>query len=154
MFNENDPPTTYKDFRKQVLKTVSEAEIDCDDDYETAVFMVNRDNEGKIVYAQDIYEDTDGELSPETILYMILPHHIRTFNSKFYAVVLPTEVYLGGKEEEFVLLLVGDLDNTELLKAPIEVNHNMLELLPWEQIDLEDFDDLVIPFRRSIVLQG
>jgi hypothetical protein len=77
MFDTDDPPASYKEFVKQIRKTVETAEIKNEEDYDTAVFFVNKFGEAGIVYAFEIFQEHNEEIDPNEILYSELPNILR-----------------------------------------------------------------------------
>jgi hypothetical protein len=156
-FDEYDPPDSYKKFRKQVMQTVEEAEVEEDDEFDCALFMVNRVPEGKILYIEDILPDEEEQetLSISFLLETVFPHIIKKNNSKFFAFVMPAmKNSETGEPHEIVLLLSGSVGATDLFSAEATVEDGYYELEPWQKEDVMQYSDLVVPFRRAIVLEG
>jgi hypothetical protein len=171
VFDIENPPTSYRKFRKNILSTIENAEVDEDEEYDVALFLVSRDNEGDIISPQTIIdelaEEVDSDL-PEAILpesfivENIFPNRIKDFNSKFFAIVFQA-THLDEDDEEFQVVIcllgsgptaqnfVGDID---LLKAQIYEEDGELGLDPWQPVALDVFSSLVIPYRRAICPQG
>ena len=151
VFDTDDPPTSYKQFVKQIRKTVEEAQIHYEEDYDTAIFYVNNVGEAGIVYAFEIFQQENEEIDPDTILYASLPEILRQNNARFYALVLPAE----DKNGEVVMLLTGDINETHLLQAEIDRDEGQyIELEPWERLNVMNFPEITVPFRRAITYQG
>lgn len=155
MFDPDNPPDTYKKFKKELKRTLEDAEIDSDEEYETALFIVNRDNEGEVIFAEQIYEDHEGKITPDQILMVAMPIYIKAFNSKYFGLVLPTlHNKADGTERDIVLLITSDVANMEIVEAELDREQDLIELEPWEKQNVEDFIDIALPLRRAITLQG
>lgn len=158
MFDPFDPPTDYKSFYKEILRTVEEAEIDVDEPYDLALFTVSRDDEGEVYYIDDLLESLDPETEMEEVVNTYLPEIIKKDNSKFFAFVFPgfeiKEQEGGGPE--LVCVLTGGLFEMNLITSEIERDEDetYAELSPWEQQNPEDYLNLTIPFRKSITYQS
>ncbi len=136
---------------RQIRKTVENAEIDSEDDFDTAIFYVNKDGEADIVYAFEIYKEANEEIDPNTILSLALPGILKENEARFYALVLPAEDANG----EVVMLLTGDINDTHLLQAEIDREYGeYIELEPWERLNVLNFPEISVPFRRAVTYQG
>lgn len=151
MFDLENPPEDYKKFTKAIKKTLEAAEIEDDDDFDTALFVVNRDKEGQIYYAYEVWERAEGKIEPEQILYQVFPTLIRNFNSKYYAVALPAARPSG---EDILILISGDINVTDVLIADVEKEDGYLALDSWEKRSFEEFPEITQALRHSITLQG
>lgn len=170
-FDITDPPTTYRKFRKAILSSIEEAEVEEDEEYPMCLFLVNRENEADIVYPQEIIEELEEELDEEEVgdipapfvVNKIFPQKLKEFNSKFFAIVFQgTYTDEDGDIFDIVLVLSGcapgysDLmGEMDLLKAEIFVEEDgYCDLEPWEKMELDHLPELVTSFRRAIVNQG
>lgn len=152
VFDTDDPPTSYKQFQKEVRKTIEDAQIHYEEDFDTAIFYVNASGEGGIVYAFEIYQKENEDIDPDTILYNSLPTILQENSARFYALVLPAEDTKGG---EVVMLLTGDINETHLLQAELDRDEGQfIELEPWERLNVMNFPEITVPFRRAITYQG
>ncbi len=156
-FDVDSPPDTYKKFRKEILNTIEEAEIDEDEQYPTALFMVDKDGEGDILYVSDFIDE--GEFDEETPLQMIiekvLPNIVRDNNSKYFAFVFPGHKIDDDEQVEIVGILTGSIFSTDMYCAEVfREQEEFAELDQWERDDTETYPSLVIPFRRAITYQG
>lgn len=151
MFDPSDPPDNFKEFSKQVRKSLEYAEIDSDDDYDSAIFYVSHNQDADIIYAFKIFEEHEQRIDPDQILYHLFPAMLKGEAAKFFALVLPAEKKSG---EEVVMLLIGDINETHLFQAELDREYDNIELEPWERLDVMDFPELAVPYRRAIVYQG
>lgn len=153
MFDVDDPPKNYKTFFNQVRRTLEDADIELDDDYNTAIFYVTHEGEANIVYAFEVYENAEGAVDGDDILYMVLPSHLKSEGVKYYALVLPAVTREG---DDVVMLLSGDVNETQLMQAELnrEDDEDYIILEPWEKLDVLDFPELSVPYRRCVVYQG
>lgn len=155
MFDVDNPPDTYKKFKRAIIKTIEAEEIlSEDEDFETALFIVNRNKEGDIVYADDIWELRQGNVTPEEILYSIFPDKIRKFNSKYFALVMAAAKKFGDDIEDIVILMTGDMNQIEVMVSILDREDYYVELEPWEKESVMNFPDIGAVFRRAITLQG
>jgi hypothetical protein len=151
----NNPPSTYKNFRREIRNTIENTEIESEDDFDTAVFLVSRDGEATIVHAFEIFEEHDEEIDPDDILYEEMPKAIREFNSKFFALVMPaTHNDSQGNSTDVIIVMTSDLGELNIIQAEVIRDKEYLELEAWEAKDPESFENLTVPFRHAITYQG
>lgn len=151
VFDTDDPPTSYKQFQKQIRQTIEQAEIHYSEDFDTAIFYVDSNGRGGIVYAFEVYQQENENIDPDTILYSSLPTILKEKNARFYALVLPAE----DAETEVIMLLTGDINETHLLQAEMDRDDGQfIELEPWERLNVMNFPEITVPFRRAITYQG
>lgn len=150
-FDSENPPTSYKQFQKEIRKTIEDIEIDSGEEFDTAVFYVDKNGEADIIYAFEIFEEENEEIDPDSILYNVMPNILKENNARFYALVLPAET----SGSEVVMLLTGDINETHLIQAEIDREYGkFLELEPWERLDVLSFPELSVPYRRAVTYQG
>jgi hypothetical protein len=158
VFDEDSPPENYKDFRKEILRTIEEAQIETEEEeFPTALFMVDRENNGKIVYVSDLDEEFEPDTPVEYIIQTHFPLMVQQNNSKFFAFVFQGMRWIDNEDgDEVVAILSGSIDNMDIYFAEIirDEEEEFCELEPWEKESVSNFGDLVVPFRRSICPQG
>lgn len=159
MFDPDNPPTDYEDFKKEILRTIDDADIEVDEGYDTALFMTNRNDEGKIIYVEDItdqLEEEHPELGLEEVIENYLPEFIKRFGSKFFAFVFPGfEITEKDDDPELVCVLMGSLFHTNLVTSEVIRDEDDIyaRLGPWESQEPLFYPNLVHPFRKSITYQ-
>jgi hypothetical protein len=154
-FDPNSPPQTYREFRKSVMRSLEYIDMNYDDEYPSALFLVNREPEGKVIYAEEVQEEH--EIPMEVAIMYALPEEIRSYNSKYFALcVAGSHTDELDEETEILTLLSGDIETTDMMCAEIyrDEDRNYAELEPWQELDVMNFSELVVPYRRSIVPQG
>jgi hypothetical protein len=53
------------------------------------------------------------------------------------------------------MLLTGDINDTHLLQAEIDREYGeYIELEPWERLNVLNFPEISVPFRRAVTYQG
>jgi hypothetical protein len=157
MFDPDNPPKTYNKFRKEILRTIEDTEVDYGEEYPTALFIVDRDFEGDIIYIEDVIEEVEEDIGEEPelpyIIETILPDIVQKRNSKFFAMVFPGTH--GGKEIEIVSVLCGAIESTNIYYAEVvREKGEPTETEPWIEDNILDYPNLSVPFRRAIVIQG
>jgi hypothetical protein len=154
MFDTSDPPKTYKKFRKAVIQAVEGLEIEEEENFPAALFIVSRDGKADIQYVEEIVEENE-EVEVNMIIMSIFPSFVKMNNSKFFALVLPgTYTEPNGEEQEIVTMLSGSMEDTELMIAEIDRSDYEAELEPWEKQNIMNFSNLIVPYRRAITPQG
>lgn len=155
MFDPENPPTTYKEFKKVVVKTVEQVALASDESHDTALFLVDRDNIGAIVYADDIYEESDRELTADQILYQAMPGTVRSFESKFFGLVMnATATTADEGKYDIVIVITSEAGEMHVQQARLDRSGDYVELEPWEKKSPLEFHEVTLPFRRAITLQG
>lgn len=153
-FDPTDPPHTYKAFKKSIIKSVESLEIEEDEDWPIALFVVTREHEGVIKYSEEILQEHE-EINEATVLMQIFPAIIKAMNARFFALVLPGEISDGQESQEIITILSGDLINTDICVSKIDREEEIYaDLDPWEKQEIMNFTTLATPYRRSVVLQG
>lgn len=116
---------------------------------------MNRKGEAKIVHAFDIYEENDEDISPDEILYEEMPKAIREFGSKFFALVMPaTHQDSEGQESDVLILMTSHVGEMNCMQTTLDREDEYIEIEGWEQKDPEVFENIAVPFRHAITLQG
>lgn len=154
IFEEAEAPQSYKDFKKSILHTIEDTEIEADEVYPGALFTQDREGNEDVIHLSDIAEDEE-EASLEEIVHEILPDIIRRNNSKYFAFVFSGEKKEGRNGKEIVAVLSGSILQTDMVFA--EVNRKGLlyaELDSWQKEDYMSYSQLVAPLRQGIVYQG
>jgi hypothetical protein len=155
MFDPENPPDSFKKFKRAIKRTVETAEVANDDEYETALFLVDREGNGDIIHAEQIYENHEGKIGPEEILYIAMPIAIKLYGAKFFGLVLPSTHNLpNGDERDILLVFLAELFNVEVLEAEVDREDDYCELDSWERQDPENFQNIIGPFYRALTLQG
>lgn len=156
-FDPDNPPETFREFRKQILHSIEELEVEEDETWPPALFLVCRNGDAGVKYISDIVEESEGEMSVEIILEQVLPGIIKATDGKFYALVLPGQIktITDDSSDEILTILMGDFSETEMLVSKVHrYEDNLTELDAWEKQNVLNFSELVIPYRRAITLQG
>lgn len=157
MFDTQDPPDDYKVFKKEVLETISDADVEIDESYELALFTVSRQSEGRVYYVEDLLEEFEEETEMEDIVGEYLPEIIKKDNSKFFAFVFPGfQIEEEEHGPELVCVLTGTLFDMDLTTSEIQRYENDIYAScgPWEAQDPTDYLNLTIPFRKAITYQN
>jgi hypothetical protein len=164
LFDVDDPPTTYRKFRRVILRLLEETEMETDEEYPVCLFLVSRQNEGDIIYPEEIAEELglDEEFPMTPIIHSLFPTRTAEFNSKFFAIVFQGTYETEAEEEVDILIVLSGSGPSsddpsgaiDFLRAEIVEEDNELQLEPWQKMSSDTFPDLVIPFRRSVCPQG
>lgn len=156
MFDAENPSTTYRQFRKDVIATIDEAEVDYDEIYPTALFIVSKDGTGHLLYAYDL-DDDDEDVHAEEILFERMPQALRDKDAKFYAVVLPgmNQQPESRQAQEMVVIAMGNVEDTEVLVAPVyREKYEYAVLDDFESQPVMNYLPVVSNFRRAVTWQG
>lgn len=157
-FDVDNPPQDYKLFKREILKTVEDAEIEADEEFDLALFTVNRENEANLLYIEDLVDRFEEDTSLEDIVEIYLPQVVKKFNSKFFAFVFPGfEIVNEDPEDdpELLCVLTGSLFDMHLMTSEVYRSEDVYaELGPWENQDPSEYPQLTVPFRKSITYQS
>ncbi len=153
-FDSDNPPDNYKDFRKSVIESIQSIELEADDIYPPALFLVGRDGEANIIFAFDVAESQN--VPAQAVITNGFPNYIKRKNGKFFAVVFPGMQMSENSKREIITLLTGCIERTDCMIAEVERDeyNDTLEIEAWEKMDILKFGDFVADYRRSICLQG
>lgn len=157
MFDEENPPQDYKKFKREVLRSVEDSQIELDEDFDTALFTVSRKNKGEVFYISDLIDKFDEDTSLKDIIEEEVPERIKKNNAKFFAFVFPGNHHTeDGESPEIVAVLMGALWDIQMVFAEVmrDDDEEIAELSPWHTEDTSNYPNLVIPFRQAITLQG
>jgi hypothetical protein len=84
-----------------------------------------------------------------------MPEIIKKFNSKFFALVMgATHNDVEGNQTEVLLLMTSDIGELDISQAELDKTEEFIEVEDWETKDPDNFQNIVVPFRRAIVWQG
>lgn len=139
--------------------------IEPHEEFPVCLFYVSRKGEADIVYPSDIEQELDvdeGDIPVGYIVHSIFPQKLRKSSAKFFAIVFQGTFEADDLEEtdNIIVLfgagpwgdnLMGDLD---FMKSEIILDEGEVHLEPWEWIALDNFPDLVLPYRQAVTLQG
>ncbi len=162
MFDADNPPETYKQFRREVVNSIENLEVDEDEVWPPALFVVGRKGDASVIFLGDIIERYE-HLEAEDILEAVVPEIIRKHSGKFFAVVMPgSNIVLPEKEEQEILIIaMGGMENTiegvhqtDVLVAEIDREDGEAILEIWDKPPIESFIDFLSPLRQAITPQG
>lgn len=162
-FLEDDPPDSYKKFKREIRETIEETEIYEDESgFPSALFLVNREKEGHIIYTKEFVEneiqneEDDEEVDLDFVITVALPYVVKAENSKFYAFVFSGEKVNsdGSNRRKIVCILSGSAYETDMIYSEFSFEDGELILEPWEKEDILGYTELITPFRKAITLQG
>jgi len=174
MFDTDNPPKSYEKFKKQVLRGIEDADLEGEENFPAALFLVNRKNEAKIIYVdaliEEIEEDPeefleafelseeeveDFEISLQFIVNGVLPNRIKSFGSKYFCMVFGAIKTTQDEEaEKIVVALMGWLNETEVFFANVFKENGQLQTSMWKEDNVYDYEELAMNFRRAITYQG
>lgn len=155
IFDIDEPPQTYKDFKNSVMGTIEDTEIESDERYPGALFIVGKEGTGDVVHLDDLAaEEDDEDMTLEDIIFEKLPDIVRQNESKYFAFVFSGEKQSEGEDSEIVVIISGDLFHTDMVLAEVNREYEYAELEPWQKEDHMPYSSLVVPLRQAVTWQG
>jgi hypothetical protein len=144
--------TDFEGFKTDILEMLDASEFT--EYYPPAVFMVNREDEGAILYLEEFLEENE-ELEIEEYLYDAVPNEIRKFGARLIAVVMPGNNITAIGEEQFVLFSVADMNHVEVMTARTYTGvEGDLEMEGWSHQEPEKYADALWPYKQAVSPQG
>lgn len=146
------------------MHSIENLEPDEDETWPPALFLVQRNKEGFVVFLNELeqeleeldLDEVEEEVSPTTRIFThIVPGIIKKNSGKYFALVFPgNHQTIDDNVEEALILVLGDINNTDMYMAEVDRDEDQPTLEPWERLNVLNFPELVVPLRRSITLQG
>lgn len=150
-FSDEVELKNFEDFTESVFSLIEKTEIQADEYYPDALFLVDDYGNKELIYGDDICQEKN--LDIETVVRKEFPLYIKESEIKWYACTCLLEDRSGY---EILFVIFGEKHSTGASFAEVYEEGELQVLGEWHDVSPEDpaFAEVVAPIRRSIVNQG